>query len=284
MRSASAGLISLLAARTPCFKADAITCTLLDGTQDFWTTFDQNIIYSGTTWSAGSALVSRSKIGVRNTLEIPEMDLVFRAGPGFTYRGLPFRQQVMNGVFDGATFRLDRFLMPTVGDTSLGPVLMFLGKKGPAKIAADLVPITVRGGNVLLNQQCPKNLYQTNCLHTFCDSGCTLSEATFTVSKAVGPGSSATFINWNSAPASPTNYTLGKIKMTSGAAQGQQRMIRSADGTGCLISYPFDGVVNTGDTFDAVQGCDKSQTRCTALSNIQHYRGFPYIPPPQAAI
>jgi uncharacterized phage protein (TIGR02218 family) len=288
MRSASTALQAFLAARTPCYRADLFTVTLLDGSVDRWTTFDRNVTVGSNTWIGGNGtpLVGRSALGVRNTMEIPELTLTMKVKNGFLYRGLSFRQQILNGIFDGALALMERVFMPlsNPSDTSMGTIIMFKGRKANFKMKADVLTPTIKGGNVALNQPCPKNVYQTACLHTFCDAGCTLSAAAFTTTNAVGSGSTSQLIAWGSVPGDPSDYSLGKIKMTSGAAAGQTRAIKYADGSGILISYPFDGVVNTGDTFSIMQGCDKTMTRCTALANIQHDRGCPFIPQATTAV
>ena len=38
-----------------------------------------------------------------------------------------------------------------------------------------------------------------------------------------------------------------------------------------------------GDTFTAYPGCDKLQNTCnTKFTNIAHYRGYNYVPPPES--
>lgn len=279
MRSASSAMKALLSSRQPVNKADLITCTTTDGVSDYWTTFSENISYGGTTWISGGPLVSRSTLSVRNTAEIPELDLTFKCSPATLFRGLPFRQQIASGTFNGAMFKLERAFMPLGSvDTSAGLILMFLGRKGPVKQTGDLTTITVRGGNVSLKQPAPKNCFQKPCLHTFCDAGCTLNEADFTTTNTIGDGSDGVVLYWGTSPVTPANYVLGKITMTSGASQGQVRTIRKSTATTFLISYPFDNGISAGDSFDVMEGCVKTTTRCTALGNLQHFRGFPYIP------
>jgi hypothetical protein len=42
---------------------------------------------------------------------------------------------------------------------------------------------------------------------------------------------------------------------------------------------------NTGDTFTAYPGCDKTQNTCTSkFNNLVNFGGFPYVPVPEAAI
>ena len=77
--------------------------------------------------------------------------------------------------------------------------------------------------------------------------------------------------------------------MTGGPASGGRRTIAAADASGLSLSYPLYGVPGPGDTFSAFQGCDKSFNSgsgqsCTARANTGNYRGFEFVPPPNASI
>jgi uncharacterized phage protein (TIGR02218 family) len=213
------------------------------------------------------------------------MTLRFLARATDLILGLPIKRQFVTGTFDGALVKMERLFMPTVGDVSLGTVLMFSGRMSTVKVSAAGVEVTVKGDNVLMNQYMPKNVYQTTCLHTFCDPGCTLNPATFTISSVVGSSPTTTFLPWNSVPANPTFYTLGKVTMTSGAASGEVRTVKSADSSGVTLVLPLDAAPAHLDTFNILQGCDKTQTTClNKFSNLQHFRGFPYIPPAETGV
>jgi uncharacterized phage protein (TIGR02218 family) len=276
---------AFLRTRQPCLKADLFTLTLIGGTVVRLTTFDSNVVVGGHTFSAYGPAMSRTGLSYRNTVEVPEMNIRFLARVTDLILGLPIKRQVVTGVFDGATVQLDRIFMPTLGDVSLGTILMFIGRMSTAKVSAAGIDMTVKGDNVLMNQYMPKNDYQTNCLHTFCDVGCTLNPASFTISCTVGSSPTTIFLPWGSVPANPTFYTLGKVTMTSGATSGQVRTVKSADSSGVTLVFPLDGTPIAGDTFNILQGCDKTQPTCLSkFSNLQHFRGFPYIPPAETGV
>ena len=285
---------AFLASRAPCFVGELFTVTLLSGTVYRWTSFTQSLTVGGHTWSSaidGAPLVTRNRFGVKNTVEVPEMEI--RLGCDDTLLG-NLKAQIHNGLFDGATVEMDRVFMPTPGDTSFGYVLLFAGRLSGVTIDAESVTVTSKGHNVLMNQQAPKNLYQTNCEHTFCDTGCTLNPANYTFTgRTVAAGSTAKFLNWTLPGGfTPDRFTLGKVTMTSGPASGQIRTVRKANGTVLVFTYPLYDVPNTNDTFDILMGCDRQQASCqtrkqangTAIDNSQHYRGFPYVPQAELAV
>jgi uncharacterized phage protein (TIGR02218 family) len=284
---------AFLASRAPCFIAELFTVTLMSGTVYRWTSFDISLTAASHTWLCardGAPLIMRNRFGVKNTVEVPELEL--RLGCSDALLG-NLKSQIHNGLFDGATVEMDRVFMPTPGDTSFGYIVLFSGRLAGVTIDAEGITVTSKGHNVLMNQQAPKNLYQTNCEHTFCDAGCTLVKATysFTAQTYIG-GGNAKHLRWN-VPGGFTagQFTLGKVTMTSGPASGQVRTVALAAALDLIFTYPLYDVPNTNDTFDILMGCDRQlascQTRKTAagasVDNSQHYRGFPFVPSAELA-
>lgn len=299
MRSASPALQDFLRLRQPCWIAELYTIALADGSAFLnWTSFDQNVTYDGTTWVALGALVKRSRMSVRNTVEVPEMDISIAAADALSVDGVAIKTAVHNGIFDGARITVARVFMPTAdasgnrmnpGDTSLGLITMFAGRLSQATITAPGVQFTAKGDNVLMNQQVPRNLYQSTCLHTFCDSGCTLLASDFTIANTVAFGATTTFIPWGSVPSTPLSpalFILGTITFTSGVCIGQVRTIRNADSSGVYLTYPLYGTPQQGDATSLLMGCAKSKTACAnhtdsrgaPIDNSQHFRGYPFVP------
>lgn len=274
--------------------ADLFTITLLQGTVFRWTTFTQPLTISGNTWTPYGAGIQRDTVSLRNTVEVPEIQLTLLSRDTDLMLGKPIKQQILSGILDGAIIRMERIFLPKFQppakpDTSLGSFLIFQGRMSSAKVSAAGSTITVKGDNVLMNQYGPKNVYQTSCLHTFCDAGCTLNPASFTISNTVGASPTATLIPWGSVPGTPAIYSLGKITFTSGIASGQVRTVLGADSSGVVLAFPLDDVPALGDTFQVLQGCTKnfndgSGQSCTDRSNTQNYRGFPFVPPAETGV
>ena len=292
MRSSSTALQDYLRTRSPCWLAELFTITLADGvTQYLWTGFDSNLSYGGSTWTALGPLIARSRMTVRNTVEIPELEVRLSALDQALLQGMNLKTAVHNGALDGSTLETWRVFMPTPGDTSLGLVLMFKGRMSQAVITASGVTFTAKGDNVLMNQQTPRNLYQTTCLHTFCDTGCTLLESNYTTSNTVGAGATTIFVPWGSVPGNPTLYILGKITFNpategGGICAGQIRTVRNADSTGVYLTYPLYGTPLAGDAYAVLMGCARSLNACqnhtdntgNAVNNQQNFRGEPWVP------
>jgi len=285
---------AFLASRKPCFVAELFTVTLLSGTVYRWTSFDESLTIAGHTWACardGAPLVSRNRFGVKNTVEVPELELRLSCTDALSGN---LKAQIHNGLFDGATVEMDRVFMPAPGDTRFGAIVLFSGRLSGVAIDAEGVVLTAKGHNVLMNQQAPRNLYQTNCIHTFCDAGCTLSAPAYTFTgRTTIAGTTAKALRWTLPPGfAADRFTLGKVTMTGGPAAGQVRTVRLASGLFLILTYPLTDAPNIGDSFDILMGCDRQQASCqtrkqangTAADNGQHYRGFPYVPQAELAV
>lgn len=285
LRSCSGSLALALNGGVELWSADLFEFTLQDATVYRWTTWPKDLSVSLNTYTSRAPWLKRSKWSVENTMSIPTMDVTLMALNDSFAGGASIKLQVHNGLFDGASMLLSRAYMSTPDVTAtLGTIELFGGIVGGIDLDGGKAVINCKGKNNLLDQNVPRNVYQVGCLHAFCDTGCTLSRASFTSAYTVGASPTRFFIPWNGA--APGNYALyqfGTIKFTSGNNSGQTRNIASVDATGITLAYPLYYTPTAGDGFTAFEGCDKTRTRCQSLSNEQNYRGFPYIPPPDSA-
>lgn len=299
MRPATAGVLTYLQNPSSYFpkKADLYTVTLLDGVTVYrWTDFDATVTYTTDTFLPQGPLLRRSRLGVKNTVEVPELIINLAALDTDFVGGLGVKQQLHNGWFDLATVQLSRAVLllnyvgQIVGVDMLGayPGGLFTGRMSTVKLTAIGAELTIKGANVVMNQDAPRNTTQVPCMHTFCDANCTLAKATYTISNTVGASPTRIFIPWGSVPGTPSKYSYGTLTMTSGAASGQKRSVKQATTAGLLLQYPLYNTPSPGDTFSVLEGCDKtlntgSGQDCSSRSNTQHFRGFPFIPPVETA-
>jgi uncharacterized phage protein (TIGR02218 family) len=277
MRNASSTLIAALAARTPLWSADLFTLSLPDATVYTWTSADQDIIASGVTYSALGPAIQRSSWETKNTTEIPTMDIqIWSTGTDFG-SGNNIKNQIHNGLLDGAYMLLARAFMPEFGNTALGVVILFGGLVGAVEVNSLGAKLTCTASNVDLEQNLPRRTYEATCRNTLYDPQCTLNRASFTDSFTVS-AASAIGINWTSAPTTPANYIFGTLTITTGAGAGQAITVNNAGPLGVTVGYPLLVVPAPGDTFTITQGCDKTVARCVSFGNQLNFGGFPYIP------
>lgn len=279
---------------------DLYLITLADGvTKYYWSSYDKMLVVGSPpdTYLPQGPFIKRTKLSVKNTVEIPELGIEIYASDSHFIGGIAVKQQIHNGYFDGATVQLSRLVLlfdqsgNLVGSGNIGayPGGMFTGKMGPAKLTAVGASFTVKAATVVFNQYVPKNTYQLQCVHTFCDTLCTLSAATYTITNTVGASPTRLLIPWGTAPGSPGKYSNGVLTMTSGAAVGQKRTVKFASASGLMLQYPLYNTPASGDAFSVIEGCTKNESDgsgqdCTARSNTQHFRGFPFVPTGENAV
>ena len=286
MKNVTSDTLDVLATRN-FFKADLYTFTLSTGDVLRYTSTDIDITFGGNTWSCGGrngALIERGsdtggnralctwKIGLEvGTLQfdvIPRSALVL---------DVPFLSACRKGFFDGADFQLQRFV--SAGAKS-GTIPMFDGRVAEIDAGRSYATFNIVDYRELLDQNVPRELYQASCLHSFCDSGCTLNRASFTVAGTVASGSTAGLINTSLAAATGA-YDLGSITFTSGTNIGLSRSVKTythASPSTVAVTSPFPDDPAPGDTFTIFKGCDRTMTQCSAYGNLSNFKGFPYIP------
>ncbi len=292
MKPASPTLIALFKTRQ-FYSADLYTITLIDGTINYYSAGDRDIIYGGNTYvcggqngayfeRGGNRPKSHWKVGTQ--VDTLQFDVI----PGSaTVKGIPFLVACQQGVFDGATILLQRAFMATYGDTAAGLVTVFFGRVAEVDLGRSIATFNVNSHLELLNQNMPRNVYQANCVNTLYDTSCTLLKSVFQVSGAVVGGSTVSVTNTNLMQA--TGYfDLGVITFTSGQNSGISRSVKTFVGgaPGVVnVLLPWLYVPAPGDTFTIYPGCDKTQNTCTTkFANLVNFRGMPYIPEVSTAV
>lgn len=291
MKPTSSALIAYLnAARgnpdVPLLMADAFTFTLRSGLVLCYTNADVTFSYNGNTYLGNSVLIDGLKYKAAIGLEVDQQQITVAARSTDTITsGAPFLQALRDHSFDFCQIERDRiFFSDKIGGTAIGSVLLFKGQLGVInEIGRTSAKLTVNSLLVLCDIDMPRNVYQPTCLHTLYDSGCTLIKNAFGTNGTVGSGSTASMINW---PGASLNYQQGTITFTSGVNAGVSATVGSvAAGTSMTLLYPLESVPAVGDAFTIYFGCDHTPGTCQSkFNNLQNFRGFPYVPPPQMAV
>lgn len=231
-------------------------------------------------------LKCRWKVGV-------EVDtLSFDVIPGTsTINGQLFLSAIRHGVFDGAELTVSNAYWPQQAYQNpvipLGLIIKFVGRIAEVDAGRSLATFSVNSHLELLNQNMPRNLWQSGCVNTLYDASCALNQAAFATGGTALTGSTSSSIN--ATLAQVTGYfNLGIVTFTSGANNGVSRSVKAytkgSPGTVTLIS-PFPNAPLNGDTFSIYPGCDKQQGTCMQkFNNVNNYRGFPFIPENSTAV
>jgi uncharacterized phage protein (TIGR02218 family) len=304
MKSAPAPLVTFINASNVFQVADLYDIFLANGDNLRWTNADRPVEYpvtgtvildlngdpapgtfvpavgigrGGVTWSAEPEVQS-----LDITLMVTETDL---------YNAAPFAQRALEGLFDGARFRVYRAFFDPLG-ALVDVLLHFEGTVAEVEPTSSSIALSVKSELDKLNIKLPQNLYQPGCAHAFLDQGCDPNppgtlRASVTATGALA-GTPTAYVVAISGTATSNFYQLGVILMTSGTLTGQRRGIRSdVDGGGghqLTLSVPFPEAPLAGDTYSVTRGCARTKVACAAYSNSPRFRGFPYLPRPEDAV
>jgi hypothetical protein len=90
-------------------------------------------------------------------------------------------------------------------------------------------------------------------------------------------------ITANGTPAEDiTFYEKGEIQITSGANNGQRRMVLNYSGSTLTPFTPFSSAIVAGVTYNLYPGCDYTWQTCkNRFNNVTNFFGFPGIPKPE---
>ena len=288
MKAASAALQSYLAAAqvsdAPMTMADCFTIILVTGTTMRFTNIDRDVVFGGATYQANAVLIDGLKYKSAVGLEVDKQQLTIAAWPTQTINGAPVLQALAGGAFDGARVQRWRvFLDPSLPGGADG-VLLFQGRVSTVdSVGRTQAKLTVASDLVVLEYDMPHNLFSATCSHVLYDQGCTVNRNAFAFTGAAAAGSSQTQIAWSGAQ---VGMLQGALVMQSGLDAGIQTTIRSVNpGVSLGLLYPLPYPVATGDAFVAFFGCDHTLATCKAkFNNVQHFRGFPFVPPVELTV
>lgn len=256
--------------------AELYTLTLQTGTIIRWTTADIDLTHNALSYPATYAS-ERSTIATRAGIDVDEVTVTLYPQPDQRLSGKTLPAFTNQGGFDNARLQILR-------SHSTYAVHLFEGLVTDAKADRTQVELTVSATTVLLNIDMPRNVYTAGCLHTLFDGGCGVLKTAYAVTNSIRTTSTNRVLESN-VTADYQYYDLGTLTLTSGQAIGLTRTIKAFAGGQFTLSNPLPVAPAIGDTFIAYPGCDKLLTTCTTkFSNKANYRGFPYIPVPEASV
>lgn len=284
MRFAPPAVIALLDSGDPFAIVDCYKYTLVDGTVLRFTNGQTNVRYQPnnemipSTYLAKGIIIDGVRMHSQRGLSVDEQELSISAAPDLMVNGQPFMVAVRLGFFDGATLQRDRVYFSSWESPPVGAITLFTGRISSVQPGGGTkVSQKVKSEVVMLKVEMPRNKFATPCKHSLYDAGCGLDKDDFAVVGTVEAGSTRQVVNWSSATAG--DFDLGFMIFETGDNVGVQRSIRTSTGSALIMVFPLDYVPNIGDQFKAYPGCDLTMTRCsTRFSNLDNFRGFPFLP------
>jgi uncharacterized phage protein (TIGR02218 family) len=284
MKSASADLLALLDSGNDVVMADLWTLTLSGGSVVRWSGADVALSANGHAYALGP-VIERGAVSEKRGLEVATLDVGITASAGDTINGVPLIPFITRHGLDGAVVRLDRGFGTDWASPLTGTTLRFAGKvTAISEISGSTATLTVSSWAVLLNVNMPPNLYQTGCLHAVYDSGCGLAASSFAASATVS-GTPTQMVFASGLSATNDDYAQGRVVFISGGNNGVSRPIKTNSGGTFTLLQPLPVLPSVGDGFTVYAGCDRTMGRCqTRFNNLIHFKGTPFVPPPEASI
>lgn len=285
MKNASPALVDFLASNRQFACADLFTIIQRNGNTLRFTTADVQITSGGFSFNPYAAQVSGLRYRVVMGLETDEQTMtiaVDRSNANFL-GGVPMLDAIQKGALDGARIKRERCYLDGFNNAAVGSIVLFSGIVASVeRVVRTHAELKVKSDLYLLDVQMPRNKYQAACLNTLYDSQCTVDKVANTFAGVVGAGSTKQVVNWSGATAGV--FWQGTITFITGQNAGHTRTIKNSTGTSFELHYPLMFTPAPGDTFAASYGCDKTMATCgTRFTNIDNFRGFPFIPPSEMA-
>lgn len=220
--------------------------------------------------------------------ETATMDLIINYDPNDTITPTDDRtwfRALKDGVFDRAYVSLDRLYSPipwqyNMPNISTDYVLKsrFFGRMDVQEVRINGASIQVKSPTDMLTRELPRNLIKPSCQNHFGDFMCQMSPEQWRTDVVAQAGSTRTNIviggNYSNGL-----FDNGMIYCISGANAGQHSSIKYYSNNTVVVYKPFYEDVSAGDRFYILRGCDKTMRTCRdVFGNIEHFRGFPFLP------
>jgi uncharacterized phage protein (TIGR02218 family) len=264
----------------PLLSADCYTIWLGTGTILTYTDLDIPVALNGYTYQANSVLISGLRYRASCGVNVDAQQITISARTTDTIGGIPFLQAIQQGLLDGAEIQREKAFFSSWVAPPIGSVVLFKGRVAQIdSIGRTSAQATVASDLVLLDIDMPRNVYQANCQHVLYDGQCGVASGTYSATGTVGAGATTTTIQW---PGANAAYQQGTITFTTGVNTGATATVKAVGGGWLQLAYPLPNAPNAGDGFTAAYGCDHTMATCQSrFNNLNQFRGFPFVPPPQ---
>jgi uncharacterized phage protein (TIGR02218 family) len=283
MKTVTAGFRTMLRTSQQLLVADLYTITLKSGTIIYISDAPVDITVGAQLYSCSAndnePGITRGPIKLALGLQVDSIEVNMLYDFSTVFQGTTPGAFAIAGGFDGARVKIDKLLTPDFADTSRGVVNLFNGTVSEVSTGSGRVTLSIASDLVYLNAAFPRNYLLPSCNNAFMDSSCTLTKASQVVHGTCTAGNTVKHLK--ASAITTGRWALGYVVITSGPNTGLVKSTRSFTSGDFELLYPFPVPCNTGDTFDAYPGCDKTEAMCDLFGNRAHFRGFPYVPTPE---
>lgn len=262
--------------------ADLVLVTRRDGARFGFTSHDEDLEFGGVTYYARS--IDTSTVQSRADMSVDNLDIqVSLTGPDVT------EAAIRAGVWDGATVQLSRV---NYADLTQGALQLRRGELGQVSYSKGVATAEFRGLTRRLENVIVET-YTPTCRYDLGDARCGVNLATYTATGTVTSVTDRAAFTASALAGADDLYTFGKVTWTAGANAGLSMEIKRHQTGGVLtLVLPMPYAIAPGDTFSAVQGCNKLLKTAAGytgdckvkFSNVVRFGGFAEIPGPDKVL
>jgi uncharacterized phage protein (TIGR02218 family) len=261
---------------------DLVLVTRRDGARFGFTTHDNDIEFGGVTYYARS--IDTSAVQSRGDMSVDNLDIqVSLAGPDVTEAG------IRAGLWDGATVQLSRV---NYADLTQGALQLRRGELGQVSYSEGVAAAEFRGLTRRLENAIVET-YTPTCRYDLGDSRCGVNLTSYTATGTVTGVTDRAAFTASALSGADDLYTFGKLTWTAGANAGLSMEIKRQQVGGVItLALPMPYAIAAGDTFSAVQGCNKLLKTSSGytgdckvkFSNVVRFGGFAEVPGPDKVL
>lgn len=288
MKTADAATLALLntTGDVKILRADLYTFTLKNGSVLRFTDADIMLPIGGNNFLSGPGITrTKTKQSVGITVDTVQVSITDSGNT--LVNGKPILHQIRNGVFRGATCKIQKMFLSSWTDLSPAPVDWFEGIIGAPSVDNMVGSFEVRGMNEMLNKQMPADIHQDTCNNDLYDAVCGANRAAFTFNGSAGVVTDRKRFVLSGVVQADTYFVFGKVKFTSGQNVGQPARTVKKYAAGVLeVFQPFPYDIAPGDACTVEAGCDKMyDSGCVKFGRQSTgFQATPFIPVPETAI
>ena len=248
-----------------CWKA-----SLKNGEVFGFTEYDKNLTIDGVVYYANTGYTP-SAIASSNNLAVDNLEV-----EGLLNSDAITEADLIAGIWDYAVIEIFTVNYEALSEGKLHLRKGTLGnvKHNRTSFIAELRGMMQSYANVLGEVTTP------TCRAEFCDSRCKLNVNDFTVTGTISNVIDRRNIADSGRTEADGFFKYGLITFTSGANNGYSMEVKEYTQAGGLVelilALPY--LIEIGDTYTMVRGCNKTIQQCVSYNNAVNFRGEPHLP------
>lgn len=243
--------------------------TRRDGLSQYFTDHDQDLRVDGASYLASSGIVP-SAVTSQAGLAVDNLEL-----EGMLSNDAIAHHDLMAGLYDHA--ELEIFMVNYTAPED-GRLHVKTGWLGEVTLREGVFVAEVRGITAAL-QQTIGEVYTPTCRAALGDVRCKKDLSSYTYTGTIDSVENAFAFTDAAREEDNGHFDYGIITFTSGANEGLSMEVRDFRHGRFGLFLPFPHEVETGDSYEAIAGCDKRFDTCVGrFNNAVNFRGEPHLP------